>query len=76
MHAGMADHLDERFDLIFLYGSEMQALKRALDQSRLADRVHFFSKEEKAALITQLQKELQPTDSIVLKGSNGMAWLR
>lgn len=72
MHAGMADHLDERFDLIFLYGSEMQALKRALDQSRLADRVHFFSKEEKAALITQLQKELQPTDSIVLKGSNGM----
>ena len=72
MHAGMADHLDERFDLIFLYGSEMQALKRALDQSRLADRVHFFSKEEKAALITQLQKELQPTDSSVLKGSNGM----
>ena len=72
MHAGMADHLDERFDLIFLYGSEMQALKRALDQSRLADQVHFFSKEEKAALITQLQKELQPTDSIVLKGSNGM----
>ncbi|TXX27008.1 UDP-N-acetylmuramoyl-tripeptide--D-alanyl-D-alanine ligase, partial [Escherichia coli] len=37
-----------------------------------ADRDHFFSKEEKAALITQLQKELQPTDSIVLKGSNGM----
>jgi UDP-N-acetylmuramoyl-tripeptide--D-alanyl-D-alanine ligase len=72
MHAGMAEHLDETFDLIFLYGSEMAALKEALSKTNLADRVRFFATNEKAALITQLQEELLPTDSVVLKGSNGM----
>mgnify|MGYP005980557597 FL=1 len=72
MHAGMAEHLDETFDFIFLYGSEMAALKAALSKTNLADRVRFFATNEKAALITQLQEELLPTDSVVLKGSNGM----
>jgi UDP-N-acetylmuramoyl-tripeptide--D-alanyl-D-alanine ligase len=72
MHAKMAEHLDDSFDLVFLYGDEMHALQQALRTTDLAKRVRYFKKEEKAALIEQVQKELQPTDSIILKGSNGM----
>lgn len=72
MHARMANHIDDRFNVIFLYGSEMKALFNALTKKDSQLMVYHFDKENKAQLIKLVQAELQPTDTIVLKGSNGM----
>lgn len=72
MHASMADHIDDAFQLIFLYGSEMQALQQRLRENAFSGQVHYFTKAEKSALIDTLIKILDPKDSVVIKGSNGM----
>lgn len=72
MHANMAYHIDDRFSVIFLYGSEMKALFNALTQMDSHLMVYHFDKENKAELLKMVQAELRPTDTIVLKGSNGM----
>ena len=70
MHVSMKDHLSDDYDEVFLYGSEMKALAKAL-QGR-SFKVYHFEKEEKASLIAQLMKQLKATDTLLLKGSNGM----
>ncbi|OTN77665.1 hypothetical protein A5886_002765 [Enterococcus sp. 8G7_MSG3316] len=72
MHASMAEHIDDAFQIIFLYGSDMHALQQRLSETAFSGQVYLFAKEEKAALIKALIKTLTPTDSVVLKGSNGM----
>ncbi|OJG14642.1 UDP-N-acetylmuramoyl-tripeptide-D-alanyl-D- alanine ligase [Enterococcus canintestini] len=72
MHAKMAHHIDDRFSVIFLYGSEMKSLFNALTQMDSHLMVYHFDKENKAELLKMVQAELRPTDTIVLKGSNGM----
>ncbi|MGM0125441.1 UDP-N-acetylmuramoyl-tripeptide-D-alanyl-D-alanine ligase [Enterococcus sp. AZ194] len=72
MHAQMADHFDASFSKVFLYGEEMQALKTRLDSQNSPIDVQLFSKNEKPALIKAIIQALQPTDLVVLKGSNGM----
>lgn len=72
MHAAMAEHIGASYDVIFLYGSEMTALFHALTEMDADLMVYHFDKPNKAALIQMIQAELQPQDSIVLKGSNGM----
>ncbi|MHC5269160.1 UDP-N-acetylmuramoyl-tripeptide--D-alanyl-D-alanine ligase [Enterococcus sp. LJL98] len=70
MHEAMAEHMNERYDGVFLFGSEMAALYEKL-KNRSFD-VHYFPVAEKPALIATLQATLQPNDSVLLKGSNGM----
>uniref|UniRef100_UPI00403F017B UDP-N-acetylmuramoyl-tripeptide--D-alanyl-D- alanine ligase n=1 Tax=Candidatus Enterococcus willemsii TaxID=1857215 RepID=UPI00403F017B len=68
MHAQMAEHIGNQYDAIFLYGSEMASLNKALVE--FAGKVYYF--EEKDALIKTLKEQLLPTDTLLLKGSNGM----
>lgn len=70
MHAKMAAHIDATYAEIFLYGEEMQALAEILETQPCV--VHHFGKEQKPQLIMALKATLQPTDTLLLKGSNGM----
>ena len=70
MHAQMAAHIGDAYDTIFLYGTEMQALQEQLRTSDIE--VNYFTTEQKAALTTALQTYMQPSDSVLFKGSNGM----
>jgi UDP-N-acetylmuramoyl-tripeptide--D-alanyl-D-alanine ligase len=67
MHRQMADHLSNNYDIVYLYGEEMSALHDAV-----SSKVYYFEPNQKEALIAQIKADLLPTDSIVLKGSNGM----
>ncbi len=72
MHAGMAAHIDDTVQMVFLYGPEMKILQNRLTQQGFAGQIYHFDKEEKTGLINALIKTLSPEDSVVLKGSNGM----
>ena len=72
MHAQMAEHLHPAdYAVVFLYGPQMKALKESLSIEYPDLKVKYFEKE-KEQLIATIKAELQPEDSIVLKGSNGM----
>ncbi len=72
MHAAMAAHIDDSYDTVFLYGTEMTALLNALTEKDADLTVYHFDKPNKSALIQIIKAELGPADSILLKGSNGM----
>ena len=72
MHAAMAAHIDDSYDIVFLYGAEMTALLNALTEKDANLTVYHFDKPNKSALIQMIKAELGPADSILLKGSNGM----
>ncbi len=72
MHAKMSEHLDaEHYQAVFLYGPQMAALEKAIQKQHPELAVHYFE-DNKNALINELKNYVQPDDSIVLKGSNGM----
>jgi len=50
----------------------MQALQKRLANTALADKVRYFAIDEKPQLIASLIDTLEPSDSLVIKGSNGM----
>lgn len=72
MHAAIADHITDDFDLIFLYGNEMKYLLNALSEKDGHYTVYHFDDRSKLELVHLIKGELQPTDTILLKGSNGM----
>ncbi|MDT2572385.1 UDP-N-acetylmuramoyl-tripeptide--D-alanyl-D-alanine ligase [Enterococcus raffinosus] len=73
LHASMVDHInDQDFQEIYLYGDEMKGLKLALADRYPSLTVRYFNKSDKSQMIQAIKESLQTTDSIVLKGSNGM----
>lgn len=70
MHIQMAQHINENFAKVYLFGSEMKALYQILKNTY--KHVFYFAEDSKAALIKTVKKDLQPQDSLLLKGSNGM----
>ncbi|KAF1299513.1 UDP-N-acetylmuramoyl-tripeptide--D-alanyl-D-alanine ligase [Enterococcus sp. JM4C] len=72
MHASMAEHVDASFAKLFLYGEEMTALKARLSEEQPEMWVELFAKDQKEQLIQSLIQTIQPTDMVVIKGSNGM----
>lgn len=73
LHAQMAAHLnDQDFAGVYLYGSEMEHLTLALANQYPNLNVQHYKLTEKEQMIAAIKSELQPDDSIVLKGSNGM----
>lgn len=73
LHASMAKHINNKdFQEIYLYGDEMKGLKLALADRYPTLAVHYFTKNDKAQMMQMLKESLQTTDSVVLKGSNGM----
>ncbi|UQS82318.1 UDP-N-acetylmuramoyl-tripeptide--D-alanyl-D-alanine ligase [Bombilactobacillus folatiphilus] len=70
LHAEVAQAIDlQAIAQVYLYGSEMRALRDALP-SQLS--VQWYSRDQKVKLIQDLQEILQPQDLILLKASNGL----
>lgn len=70
MHASMAEAIVDRYDFVYLYGEQMQALANRLTELNVPHA--YFIPAQRQAFLEQVQKEIQPTDSVILKGSNGM----
>ncbi|MCB5952119.1 UDP-N-acetylmuramoyl-tripeptide--D-alanyl-D-alanine ligase [Enterococcus sp. BWT-B8] len=72
MHRSVGEYLNpEEIAEVFLYGSEMYDLYRALEP-RYGKKIHYYPKNEKDSMIRSLKSILTPLDMVVLKGSNGM----
>lgn len=73
MHESVAKHLSpEEIDAVYLYGTEMRYLFEKLTNQFSENNIYLFEKENKENLIKALSNEINPTDTIFLKGSNGM----
>lgn len=73
MHESVAEHLHpELISDVYLYGSEMASLFNALEGKFPEDCLHLFEKDEKEELKQALEKNLITSDTVFLKGSNGM----
>lgn len=73
MHESVAKHLSpEEIDTVYLYGTEMKYLFEKLTNQFSENNIYLFEKENKENLIKALSNEINPTDTIFLKGSNGM----
>ncbi|MDN6663312.1 MAG: UDP-N-acetylmuramoyl-tripeptide--D-alanyl-D-alanine ligase [Tetragenococcus koreensis] len=70
MHMQMAQHITDAFAEVYLFGPEMNALYHSLKDKR--DHIYYFAYENKKELIETIKKDIQPQDSLLLKGSNGM----
>lgn len=70
MHASMAEAIVGFCDFVYLYGGQMQALANRLTELNVPHA--YFIPAQRQAFLEQVQKEIQPTDSVILKGSNGM----
>ena len=70
MHASMAEAIVGFYDFVYLYGGQMQALANRLTELNVPHA--YFIPAQRQAFLEQVQKEIQPTDSVTLKGSNGM----
>lgn len=70
MHASMAEAIVGFYDFVYLYGEQMQALANRLTELNVPHA--YFIPAQRHAFLEQVQKEIQPTDSVILKGSNGM----
>lgn len=70
MHASMADAIVGHYDFVYLYGEQMQALANRLSELNVPHA--YFIPAQRQAFLEQVQQEIKPTDSVILKGSNGM----
>lgn len=70
MHASMAEAIVGFYDFVYLYGGQIQALANRLTELNVPHA--YFIPAQRQAFLEQVQKEIQPTDSVILKGSNGM----
>lgn len=70
MHASMAEAIVGLYDFIYLYGEQMQALANRLSELNVPHA--YFIPAQRQAFLEQVKQEIKPTDSVILKGSNGM----
>lgn len=70
MHASMAEAIVGLYDFVYLYGKQMQALANRLTELNVPHA--YFIPAQRQAFLEQVQQEIRPTDSVILKGSNGM----
>lgn len=71
MHRGLAAHITEAISEVFLIGSEMQNLADELTKQQPELTVHYFA-DNLANMTDFIKENLQPNDTLLLKGSNGM----
>ncbi len=73
LHESMAAHIEAtKIKTVYLFGQQMEVLYRALLPVFGPARVSHFDVASKPNLMTQLRRDLQPTDMVMLKGSNSM----
>ena len=70
MHASMAEAIVGLYDFVYLYGEQMQALANRLTELNVPHA--YFIPAQRQAFLEQVKQEIKPTDSVILKGSNGM----
>ena len=72
-HVQMQENLSpENIHEVWLYGDQMSSLHEALRINYTEEKVHYYPKTEKMMLMQDLKEALQPEDTVVLKGSNGL----
>lgn len=73
LHAGLADSLDPQIiNEVYLYGSEMKNLYKALQTKYQPDSLHYYDQDHMDHMIEDLKNDIKPDDIVVLKGSHGM----
>lgn len=73
LHESMAAHIDsDQLAKVYLLGERIKVLYDKLLPDFGPERLRHFAVADKAKLIETLKKDLQPTDMLLLKGSNSM----
>lgn len=73
LHESIADHLmPDKIDKVYLFGTHMAYLAERLNGTFPPGAVAYFPETGKEQLIAALRQDLQPTDTVFLKASNGM----
>ena len=73
LHESLADHIDPKdFEKVYLVGPEMKYLRDKLSTKYSADNLLWYSQDQLADLTKDLQKEMTPDDTVLLKASHGI----
>lgn len=73
LHESLADHINTRdFAKVYLVGDEMKALKAKLSQKYSSEDLVWYSKDQLTELTNNIKKELNSSDTILLKASHGI----
>ncbi len=73
LHAGLARSLNpDTIGEVYLYGSEMTALRDVLADKYPAGSVHYFAEGDQDRMINVLLAEVRSVDLVMLKASHGM----
>ncbi|MCH5204266.1 MAG: UDP-N-acetylmuramoyl-tripeptide--D-alanyl-D-alanine ligase [Oscillospiraceae bacterium] len=68
LHTGLAEYVEKNADMVFLFGTEMKALRDELFRREFP----VFHSENKAELTDLLVQNIKSGDKILFKGSRGM----
>lgn len=73
LHESLADHINTRdFAKVYLVGDEMKALKTKLDQKYADNDLIWYNKDQLTELTNDLEKEVNSSDTVLLKASHGI----
>lgn len=73
MHRSVGAHIDPaRIDIVYLYGSEMKNLYDDLKEKFPKEKLVIYETSEKEEMIRAIGKEINSSDTVFLKASNGM----
>lgn len=73
LHESLADHIDaDSFEKVYLVGDYMKYLRDKLGDKYAATDLLWYGKDQLPELITDLEKELKPNDTLLLKASHGI----
>lgn len=73
LHESLADHIDPKdFEKVYLVGPEMKYLRDKLSAKYSTDNLLWYSQDQLADLTKDLQKEMTPNDTVLLKASHGI----
>lgn len=73
LHESLADHINTKdFAKVYLVGDEMKALKAKLDQKYADEDLTWYSKDQLTELTNDLEKEVNSSDTVLLKASHGI----
>lgn len=73
LHESLASHIDPKdFAKVYLVGDDMKYLRDKLSDKYNSSNLLWYGKDQLSELTSNLQQELQPSDTILLKASHGI----
>lgn len=73
LHASLADEFDAAaISDVYLIGPQMKVLYERLIEAYGTEHLHHYDVENKQQLMNDLEKQIQPTDVVMLKASHGI----